>query len=78
MVGVSKAIDTRSPDKNGEVPIKIVVRFDRDTRKIINTGVRVEQKHWDVKKLRVKPSHFNSVMLNVILDEQYEQIQRFV
>ena len=78
MVRVSKFIDARSPDKAGEVPVKIIVRFDRNVRKTIDTGVRVELRHWDEKKLRVKQSHQNSIMLNVIIDEQFEELQRFV
>ena len=61
-------LNTR-PLKDGTCNIVFYLVNGRDFRKQIPTGMKIEKKHWDKKKQRVKASYSNYKILNHTLDE---------
>ena len=75
MIRISKIIDRRTPDSNGEVSVKVVVRFDRNQRKTIDTGARIDPRFWDDTKRRIRPTHTNAVVMNALVNRGLKVVQ---
>lgn len=62
--------------KDGTAPIYLRATYDRKIKRT-STGRKIEPKHWNKDRQRVKRSHNNSVQINAILDKLREKANNY-
>ena len=62
--------------KGGMAPIYLRATYNRKMRRT-STGRKIEPKHWNKDRQRVKRSHNNSVQINAILDKLREKANSY-
>lgn len=77
MATISLVLREDKTNRKGETPIYFRIIKDR---KIVNftTGIKIDAKYWDNKKIKVKASHPNSARFNHFLDSQKVEIQDII
>lgn len=58
----------------GEALVQVRMYYE-NTNKYLSTGIYLEPKHWDDKRLRVKPSHKKCIDLNITIHRKVEEIE---
>ena len=67
----------RNKNRNGLIPVYIRITKNRRSA-YINTGIHLEEKHWNQTKNKVKPSHPNSARINAIIASKMAKVQRTI